>query len=151
MGVTHDFLTQYEEDGNGLLERIITSNENEIHFYEPERKSASVISKKRESLAEKNQKWVVRWVILTAFWGCHNFVYAEFGPNAHKEKQNVTQDTYFDSLKHLKNAIQSLETKIVPSKSRPDSWHCLSTYSAVDSDPAERFSLGTFDHVYLHP
>ncbi len=28
-----NFLTQYEEDGNNLLERIITSEENWIHFY----------------------------------------------------------------------------------------------------------------------
>ncbi len=42
-----------------------------------------------------------------AFWECHSLVYDEFGPDASKEKRNVTQNTYFDTTMHLRNAIQS--------------------------------------------
>ncbi len=42
MGATLNFLIQYEEDANDLLEQIITSNENWIHFYKPERKSVNI-------------------------------------------------------------------------------------------------------------
>ncbi len=34
-------------------------------------------------------------------------MYTEFGHDAHKEKWNVTQETYFDTLIHLKNMIRS--------------------------------------------
>ncbi len=43
MGAALNFLTHYEEDGNDLLERIITGEESWIHFYEPERKSVVTI------------------------------------------------------------------------------------------------------------
>ncbi len=46
MGVALNFHTQYEEGGNDLLERIITGDESWIHFYESERKSASMVWKK---------------------------------------------------------------------------------------------------------
>ncbi len=45
--------------------------------------------------------------MLTAFWDCHGLAYAEFGPYACKEKRNVTQDTYFDNLMHLRNVMWS--------------------------------------------
>ncbi len=46
-GATINFLTQYEENWNDLLEQIITSSEGWIHFYLPERKSVSVVWKKK--------------------------------------------------------------------------------------------------------
>ncbi len=39
------------------------------------------------------------------FWHCCDLVYAEFGPDARKEKQNVIQDTYFNILMHFRHAI----------------------------------------------
>ncbi len=45
--------------------------------------------------------------MLMTFWNCRERVYAEFGPDACKGKQNVTQNTYFDTLMHLRNAIWS--------------------------------------------
>ncbi len=32
-------------------------------------------------------------------------MYIEFGPDTHKEKRNVIQDSYFDTLMHLRNVI----------------------------------------------
>ncbi len=43
-------------------------------------------------------------------------MYSEFGPDACKEKQNDTQDTYFDTLMHLRNAIQSERRKLLSQK-----------------------------------
>ncbi len=51
-----DFLTQYKEDGNDLLERIITIDESWIYFYKPERKLASMIWKKIEEEALRKFK-----------------------------------------------------------------------------------------------
>ncbi len=56
MEVVLNFLTQYEEDGNDLLEEIISGDESRIHFYEPERKSASMIQKKRRNTEKKSKK-----------------------------------------------------------------------------------------------
>ncbi len=79
---------------------------------------------------------------ITGFWDCCGLVYPEFGPDA-QEKQNVTQDTYLDTLMHLRNAIQSKRWGFVQSKSCFDLWQCSSTSSTVDSDRGERFSEGT--------
>ncbi len=43
--------------------------------------------------------------MLAAFWDCCGLVYIEFGPDAHKGKRNVIQDTYFDTLMCLRNAM----------------------------------------------
>ncbi len=45
-----------------------------------------------------NDRSVVK-VMLTAFWDSHSLLYMEFGPDACKEKQNVKQETYFDTFK----------------------------------------------------
>ncbi len=60
-----------------------------------------------EALRKFKNEWSTRQVMLTAFWDCCGFVYTEFSPDAHKKKQNVTQDPYFDILMHLKNAMWS--------------------------------------------
>ncbi len=57
-----------------------------------------------------------RQVMLTAFWDCCGLVYTEFGPDAHKEKQNVTQDTNFNTLIHLRNVIQSTRRELLSQK-----------------------------------
>ncbi len=41
-----------------------------------------------------------------AFQDCCSETYTDFGPDAHKQKQNVTQDMYFDTYMHLRNVIQ---------------------------------------------
>ncbi len=55
-----------------------------------------------------------------AFWQCCGLMYAEFGCDAHKEKQNATQDTYFDTLMQLWHVLPS-EMRIAQSKSHPGS------------------------------
>ncbi len=45
---------------------------------------------------------------LTVFWDYQGLVNTESGgPDAHKQKQNVTRDTYFNTLMHLRHAILS--------------------------------------------
>ncbi len=70
MGVAFNFLNLYKEDGNNLLQRIITDDESWIHFYESDRKSASIVWKKREKSAEKIQEWVVHCAgVVNSFLG----------------------------------------------------------------------------------
>ncbi len=56
MGVAFNFLTQDKEDRNDLLERIITGDESWIHFYEPERKSVSMVWKEKWKKCQKNSR-----------------------------------------------------------------------------------------------
>ncbi len=53
-----------------------------------------------------NIELFTRQVMLTAFWDCCSLEYSEFGSDARKEKWNVTKDTYFGTLMHLRNLIQ---------------------------------------------
>ncbi len=90
--------------GNDLLEQIITGVERWIHFYQP----SSWFGKKRGRGTEKIQKWVVCWTgDVNSYLGLPWLVYAEFGPDVCKEKWYITQDTYFDFVMHLSNAIWS--------------------------------------------
>ncbi len=106
MGATLNFLTQYEKDGNDSLEWIIIGDENWIHFYEPERKSASMVWKKEEGTLRKlKNEQSTRQVMLTALWDFCGLAYAEFGPDAHKDKQNISQYTYFNTFMQLRSVI----------------------------------------------
>ncbi len=42
-------------------------------------------------------------VLLTTFWDCRRLIYAEFAT----DKQKINQRSYFDSLNHLKVAIEN--------------------------------------------
>ncbi len=53
--VALNFPTQYEKDPNDSLLWIFTNNESWIHFYKPERKSATMVSEKRGRTAKKIQ------------------------------------------------------------------------------------------------
>ncbi len=46
-------------------------------------------------------EWFAWQVMLMAFWDSRGSVYPELGPDAHKEKQYVTQETYLDTLMHI--------------------------------------------------
>ncbi len=48
--------TQYNEDGNDLLEKIINGDESWIHFYELERKLASKFWTKRRKKHRENSR-----------------------------------------------------------------------------------------------
>ncbi len=47
------FLTQYEEDGNDLLEQTITGDESRIHFYELEKNQQAWFEKKKKGRSTK--------------------------------------------------------------------------------------------------
>ncbi len=55
MRVTLTFLIRNKEDGDTLLEEIINSDESWIHFYKPERKSASMVWKKKWKCRESSR------------------------------------------------------------------------------------------------
>ncbi len=54
----------------------------------------------------KNERSAGQKMLMT-YWDCRGLVYTEFGPDTHKDKQNFTQFTYFDTVTHLKNAVCS--------------------------------------------
>ncbi len=59
MGATLNFLTQYKEDGNDLLKRIITDDEVWIHFYWPERNQRVWFGEKKGISAKEIQECAV--------------------------------------------------------------------------------------------
>ncbi len=89
MGAALSFLTRYEEDGNGWRWKMDP-------FLQVRKKiSEHDLGKKEEEVPSKlKNEQSARQVILTAFWECCNLVYAEFGPDTNKEKQNVTQNLW---------------------------------------------------------
>ncbi len=142
--VALDFLTQYKLDGNDLLEQIITVNESWIHFYQPKKNQWAWFGKKEKEAQRKfKNEWSIGKMMLMAFSDCCSLVYTEFGSDALKEQQNVTQDTYFNTLIRLRNVIWSKRRGFFSIKSHFDLWRCSSLWSAVNWDSADRFSLGT--------
>ncbi len=88
-GAALNFLTQYKEDGDDLLEQIITGDESWIYFYKPERKSANTVwgeGGKEEAPRKFKNEQSAKQVMLTAFWDYQYLVYAEFSSKARREK-----------------------------------------------------------------
>ncbi len=54
--------------------------------------------------------------MLTAFWDSWGLAYTKFGSDVHKEQQNITQDIYFNTLMHLRNAIWSMKWGLLVQK-----------------------------------
>ncbi len=60
-------------------------------YYEPERKLASMVWKKKKRKCRENSRMSsLSGGDVRGFLGLYILVYAEFGPDAHKEKGNVT-------------------------------------------------------------
>ncbi len=85
----------------------------------PSRKKISKhgLEKKEEEAPRKfkNEKSAGE-VMLTILWDCHSLVYTKFLCDARKEKQNVTQDTYFDTIMYSSNVITVYEMRITRAK-----------------------------------
>ncbi len=103
MGAALNFFTQYKQDGNDLL--IIDDKKMDFLLGQEENQQAWFEKKEEEALSKFKNEQFARHVMLTALWDCCGLVYAELGSDAHIEKQNVTQDTYFDTSMYVRNAI----------------------------------------------
>ncbi len=78
-----------------------------IKWKQPETKGSSVWKMKDEPLLRKfKMECSVRKVMLTAFWECCCLIYAEFDTDASKTRMTITKEMYFDTLMHMRNAIQ---------------------------------------------
>ncbi len=96
LGAALNFLTQFEEDEKDLFQPIITENESRINILEARKKISEhdLEEKEKEATRKFKNERSIRQVMLATFWDCCGLVYPKFGPDAHKEKQNVTQKTY---------------------------------------------------------
>ncbi len=99
------FLTQYNEQGNYLIERIVTGDETRVHFWTQEIKEQSRVWKTKGEETPKKFKQVpsARKVLLTTFWDSRRLIYAEFAT----DKPRINQHSYFDTSNHLKVAIKN--------------------------------------------
>ncbi len=103
-GCALKFLTMYWEEGDALFDRIITGNEMWVHYWMPESTVASMQWKHKDKKALKKFKKTASTgkVMATVFWDWQEVLLVEYLPR----KQNVTQETYFDTILHLRNAIK---------------------------------------------
>ncbi len=98
--------------------------------------------KEKKGPRKFKDEWSAIQAMIIGFWDCWGLVYAEFDLDARKEEQNVTQNTYFDTLMHLTNATWSKWQDCCQKVILIHKNACLYR-TQFDSDPAERFSLGT--------
>lgn len=106
MGWALEFLTAYHNQGNDLIARIVTGDESWIHFWTPETKQQSKVWKKKGEEAPKKFKITpsAGKVMLTVFWDHLGPVYTEFHDD--QKSTRITQETYFDTLNHLRIAVK---------------------------------------------
>jgi len=104
MAAAIDLLSLYCEEGEKLFDRIVTGDEKWVHHYTPEMKSASRQWKTTDDptpVKAKNQRSAGK-VLLTTFWDAEGILLEEYM----EPKQTVNQETYFDTLMRLRQAIK---------------------------------------------
>ncbi|KAJ8962841.1 hypothetical protein NQ318_001241 [Aromia moschata] len=70
MGVCQRLLSRYEDEGKGLLNRIVTYDETRVHHYTPESKQASMEWRKKgeRALVKAKTRLSAGKVLSTVFW-----------------------------------------------------------------------------------
>jgi len=111
MGAALEFLSRYHEYGEAFLDQIVTGDECWVHFYTPESKRSSMTWKTKDEPTPKKFKVVpsAGAVMLTFFWDREGPLLIEFLPTqkVKGKRRTVTQDTYFDTMIRLRQAIKA--------------------------------------------
>jgi hypothetical protein len=80
MGLSLQHLLWYADEGEDILNRIVTGDESCMHYYQPESKRALVQWKHRSSPSTKKFKVMpsAGKVVLTMFWDSQEVLLAHF-------------------------------------------------------------------------
>jgi histone-lysine N-methyltransferase SETMAR len=100
-----DNLQRYNEEGEGMLERIVTGDETWVHHYQPESKQASMQWKHKDSPTPTKFKVVpsAGKVMATMFWDMKGVLLVEYQEHG----RTVTAASYCSLLERLKAAIKN--------------------------------------------
>ena len=102
--VCEELLTRYEQEGDGLLSRIVTGDEFWAHYYDPETKRQSMEYRHKDSPAPKKFKVVpsAGKVLMTIFWDCDGIVHTEWLGRGN----TVNSDRYVQTLQKLHSRLR---------------------------------------------
>ena len=104
MGAALQLLTLYNEEGEAFFDRVVTGDETWVHYWTPETKEASKQWKTRDEptpVKFKEQPSAGK-VMATVFWDRQGVLLVEYLA----DRSTLTQDTYFDTLMKLRDAIK---------------------------------------------
>jgi histone-lysine N-methyltransferase SETMAR len=104
MGLSLKHLSQYADEGEDMLHRIVTGDESWVHHYQPETKRASMEWKHPSSPATKKFKVTpsAGKIMLTVFWDSQGVLLAHF----QERGENVNAVSYCEVLFMLHAAIR---------------------------------------------
>jgi histone-lysine N-methyltransferase SETMAR len=95
MGLTLQYLLLYADEGEDMINTIVTGDESWVHHYQPESKRVSVQWKHPSSPSTKNCKVTssAGKVMLTVFWDSHGVLLAQFQMRG----ENVNSGSYCEA------------------------------------------------------
>ncbi len=108
------FLARYEKDETKLLQWVVTGGESWIHYWTPKMQASSSVWKMKDKLSLRKFKMEhsAGKVMFTAIWDRHQgLIYTTFGTNASKRRMTITKEMNFDTLLHMRNAINEWRYK----------------------------------------
>lgn len=105
MTTSLDNLQRYNDEGEAMLERIVTGDETWVHHYQPESKQASMQWKHKDSPTPTKFRVVpsAGKVMATVFWDMKGVLLIEF----QERGRSVTAASYCSLLERLKTAIKN--------------------------------------------
>lgn len=100
-----NFLTQYNEEGDEMLSRIVTGDETWVSHITPESKQQSMEWRHTSSPVKVKAKQTLsrRKIMATVFWDRHGVLLVEFMPQG----QTINAEAYCETLRKLRRAIQN--------------------------------------------
>jgi hypothetical protein len=105
MGLSLQHLLRYADEGENMLNRIVTGDESWVYYYQPESKRVLLQLKYPSSQSRSTKKFKVTpsagKVMLTVFRYCQRVLLAHF----QKNDENVNSASYCEVLLKLRNAV----------------------------------------------
>lgn len=105
MACSLDFLERYHDEGDQLLERIVTGDETWVSHITPESKRQSMEWRHTSSPVKVKAKQTIstRKVMATVFWDRHGVLLVDFL----ERRATINAETYCATLSKLRRAIQN--------------------------------------------
>ncbi len=112
MAAALDFLMRYNNEGEALLDRIVTGDETWVHHVTPSTKRQSSVWKTTDEPAPKKFKMgrSAKKVLCTAFWDAKGLIHVEYTSGA------VGAATYVDTVLRLWRAIKKKRPGLLTKK-----------------------------------
>ncbi|XP_067123351.1 histone-lysine N-methyltransferase SETMAR-like [Centruroides vittatus] len=105
LGSALSFLTRYDQEGDELLDHIVTGDETYVSHMTPESKQQSMEWRHTSSPTKVKAKQTisVRKIMATVFWDRKGILLVDFMPRG----TTINSDTYCVTLRKLRRAIQN--------------------------------------------